>query len=347
MHVEDILTRGRVHRHIIAESRDHWDHRRRTVGARITADYAVELGYSREAVLVGSAVSSGDLDRSDTFITASQEIQITRNLLRLVGDRPGLGLELGQRFHLTTFGQFGFALLSSPRTLEMTQTAMRFIGLTFAYSSVSAAMAPDGTYVNTLTGRGVPDDVKRFLIERDLAATVTAHGELFANNHAAVPLLAVTSEFASGPSDVISGFSVSYEAPACTLVFEPEYLMQPLPQACADTAAECIDYCEQLLERRVQPDTVSSAVRTRLQALSGANDGVAEAARALHLTERTLRRRLAEEGTSYRRIVDQVRAETARQLVEVEQLTATEAALRVGFSDLPSFLKARRRWDTA
>nr|WP_271209065.1 AraC family transcriptional regulator ligand-binding domain-containing protein [Rhodococcus wratislaviensis]GLK33517.1 AraC family transcriptional regulator [Rhodococcus wratislaviensis] len=308
------------------------------------ADHAVERGYSREAVLVSTGLSPEDLDSSTTLVDARQEITATRNFLALMKNRPGLGLEVGRKFHLTTYGQLGFALLSSPRTVDMTRTALRLLGLTFAYSTVTAEITPDGRYATRFSGHGVPADVRRFLIERDLAATVTNHGELFAGDSTAVPILSVRSEFTGAAGDPLFGAPVEFGAPETAIVFEQEYLTQALPQACPETARECIAYCERILNERLNRRGVAATVRARLLRLGGHEDGIAGAARALHMTERTLRRRLTAEGTSYRRIVDDVRASVARELLEVDQLTATETAYRLGFSDLPSFLRAQRRW---
>jgi len=336
---QDARTRG-----VFAASRDHWDHPRTALGVRVMADYATECGYSREAALVSTGLSPEDLDLAAMSVDAHQEITVARNVLGLLGDRPGIGLEIGRRFHLTTFGLFGFALLSSPTTGEMTRTALRLMGLTFAFSTVVAEITPDGRYANRFTGQGVPEDVRRLLIERDLAATITLHSELFAGDSTAIPLLSMRSEFPATGIDPLFGVSVEFGAPGTALVFERDYLTQTLPQACPETAEECIAQCERLLSERLDRRGTTAAVQTRLRRLGGREDGIDAAARALHMTERTLRRRLTAEGTSYRRIVDQVRADAAKDLLQRGQLTATEVASQLGFSDLSSFLRAQRRW---
>ncbi|AFR50947.1 AraC family transcriptional regulator ligand-binding domain-containing protein [Gordonia sp. KTR9] len=328
-----------------AASLSHWDHPRTALGVRIMADHAVEHGYSREAVLASTGLSPEELDSSVTLVDARQEITATRNFLTLMKNRPGLGLEVGRKFHLTTYGQLGFALLSSPRTVDMTHTALRLLGLTFAFSTVTAEITPDGRYATRFSGDGVPEDVRQFLIERDLAATVTTHNELFAGDSTSVPLLSVRSQFAGVAGHPLFDVPVEFGAADTAIVFEREYLTQALPQACAETAQECISLCERILSERLDRRGAAAAVRARLLRLGGRDDGIVGAAQALHMTDRTLRRKLTAEGTSYRRIVDDVRAAVARELLEVDQLTATETAHRLGFGDLSSFLRAQRRWE--
>lgn len=62
------------------------------------------------------------------------------------------------------------------------------------------------------------------------------------------------------------------------------------------------------------------------------------------LSDRTLRRRLELEATSYQQILDEVRAELAEHYLTREKQGIDEVAFRLGFSDRSAFTKAFRRW---
>jgi AraC-like DNA-binding protein len=64
----------------------------------------------------------------------------------------------------------------------------------------------------------------------------------------------------------------------------------------------------------------------------------------LSMSERSLRRRLTSEGTSWRRIVDRVRCDTALDLMEDPALSLMDIALEVGYSQQAHFTRAFRRW---
>lgn len=70
----------------------------------------------------------------------------------------------------------------------------------------------------------------------------------------------------------------------------------------------------------------------------------AEQARKHAAGERTLRRRLAECGTTYEALVDGVRRERVEQLLRQPELTLTDITRRVGFSDVRALRRAIRRW---
>ena len=66
-------------------------------------------------------------------------------------------------------------------------------------------------------------------------------------------------------------------------------------------------------------------------------------AQHLHMTERTLRRRLAEEGSSYREIIDQARQARAKRLLKNAQLNIEQIGDLLGYTDTSSFRNAFRR----
>lgn len=64
----------------------------------------------------------------------------------------------------------------------------------------------------------------------------------------------------------------------------------------------------------------------------------------LNVSGRTLQRRLINEGTGYRELMDEVRKDMAEQLVVNSQLSFTEIAFRLGFRDASNFSRVFRRW---
>lgn len=69
-----------------------------------------------------------------------------------------------------------------------------------------------------------------------------------------------------------------------------------------------------------------------------------DAARHLHLHRRTLNRRLKEAGTTFRRVLDQVRFELAREMLSDTSLPIAEIAIRLGYRMPSTFTRAFRRW---
>ncbi|HJT50565.1 MAG TPA: helix-turn-helix domain-containing protein [Nitrosospira sp.] len=69
-----------------------------------------------------------------------------------------------------------------------------------------------------------------------------------------------------------------------------------------------------------------------------------EIAKAMHMSERTLQRRLQEEGTSFHQLVDDIRRELAREYLSQNKFTLTQTVFLLGFSDQSTFFRACKRW---
>jgi AraC-like DNA-binding protein len=77
--------------------------------------------------------------------------------------------------------------------------------------------------------------------------------------------------------------------------------------------------------------------------LPGCTD-VEEVARAMHMSARTLQRRLEQEQTRFGEVLDRARLGVARRLLADRSLTMADVAARVGFSDVATFSRAFKRW---
>jgi AraC-like DNA-binding protein len=64
----------------------------------------------------------------------------------------------------------------------------------------------------------------------------------------------------------------------------------------------------------------------------------------LHMTSRTLRRRLDAEGTRFRLLQEEVRLALAEELLVIGGLTLEEIAERLGYGETSNFIHAFRRW---
>lgn len=67
-------------------------------------------------------------------------------------------------------------------------------------------------------------------------------------------------------------------------------------------------------------------------------------AKLMNTSERTFKRRLSEEGTSFRSLLMEVRYAMAKELLESHSLSMRDIAERLGFSDASSFSQAFKRW---
>ena len=123
-----------------------------------------------------------------------------------------------------------------------------------------------------------------------------------------------------------------------------EMLDERLPQADEHTLAICVAQCEQILERRSRRHGASAAVRAELLSAPGNMPTFDEVASSMGLHPRTVRRRLAAEGTTFRALTNEVRAALAAELLSQVGLTVEQIARRLGYAETAAFNHAFSRW---
>lgn len=327
-----------------------WNFPRGAASVQLMTQYAIEHGIPAVDVLCGSAITPEAAADPRTQLDAHQELAVARNLARRLGDRPALGLEVGCRYRLSTFGIFGFACLSSQTLRDVITFALRYWDLSFAFG-IPVVQVTGGQVRLELRDDGVPEDVRRFVVERDLAAMFTVMRELLP-----VPITLSRQQFRFAEPDSEEGvrayvdvFGVRPQFGASGNVgwFDGSLLDHPLPRADPRTVAECEAACRELVTRKRARTGLSNEVRERLVRLGGVGGvgaGMDAVAQELHLSVRTLRRRLVEAGTSYRELLDEVREALAEQLLATGALSVSDVAIRLGYAESTSFIHAFRRW---
>lgn len=128
------------------------------------------------------------------------------------------------------------------------------------------------------------------------------------------------------------------------MVFDAAYL--DLPVLSADPAAyrTALELCERQLAEREPGTLLVQRVNDLLfEANGGGVQAPAQIARALGVAERTLKRKLAEQGTSYSQLLDRQRHTRTLALLRTDA-SIEAVAERFGYSDAANFTRAFRRW---
>ncbi len=317
----------------------HWDFPRGLAGLRVLVAFGADHGVPAADLFAAAGVPA-DADPA-TEVSAHQELAVVRVL---AGALPDAGLAVGRRYHVTTFGMLGYAVLSSGTFGAAVDVTMRYLDLSFIFCLPRLSFAGDQVRL-AVDDSALPADLARFLVERDLAAIRTVVGEL---RPGGVPLTEVAFRFPE-PADVapyveLFGVRPVFGAAATSVAFAAAELASPLPQADPVTVADCEARCQALVQSRRRRTGVTGAVRAEFARVGGIGLGMAEVAARLAVSERTLRRRLAESGSSFRDLRDEVRCALAEELLADGALPVAAIAVRLGYAESASFIHAFQRW---
>jgi AraC-like DNA-binding protein len=324
------------------------DLRRPVYATRVLCQVADERAIAPSEILAGTAIALHDLDNPEALVAASDEIVAVRRLLGLLPDSTGLGVDVGSRFRLTHLGLFGFAVMSCATFRELLGVSMRFFSLSMLNIDVRLFEGAD-TCLIELNVDHLPRDVQDFFLERDVASIATTISEF------ALPVLARYADqmvaevvldegVLSALLALLPDTNVQFGRAHNRLHFPRAMFDEPLPQADKHTLELCVAQCDVLMQRNEQRRGITAMVRSKLFRESGRFPALPEVAAELDVHPRTLRRQLAEEGTSFRDLLKEARSTLAVDLLCNVGLTVEEVSMRLGYTDTSTFCHAFKRW---
>ncbi|WP_202884190.1 AraC family transcriptional regulator [Pseudomonas berkeleyensis] len=321
-----------------------WPARRSIISIQLLTQLGLDLGLSLDRCLHGTGLSPLQLASLNGEIDAERELNLIANLIEALPTVSDLGLQAGRRYHLTTYGAWGYAILSSATVRQAAELGLRYHGLTYAFTRISLSVADDIVSLN-FDDSALPPALHDFIVQRDMLGALVVVRELLGS---ALPLLALELR-QPAPADVspfIAAFGQipRFGAAHNRLGFTADLLDNPLPRANPQLVNACEQQCQALLARHQWHQGVAGRVRQLLLQSPGQLADMEQVAERLHLSSRTLRRRLIEEGTSFRALQDEVRQALAEELLAAGGLSLEEIAERLGYGELSNFIHAFKRW---
>jgi AraC-like DNA-binding protein len=306
-------------------------------------EYLEKEGFDLKAILDRAGIAQSALAGTKTRFPKGKFQALWEAAREATGD-PAIALRVSTMVKTNTLGIIGYLTLAS----ESRRDAFELVkGLTpLLWEDVECELESDGdvAFVRCRTDRDL--QASRFTTEYAIGLTITMSRVLGAGR--SDPLEARFSYPAPPYADEyerILRLPVRFDAGADGVLF-PISMMDTLNPS-ADAALK------QLLERYAAdqlakiPTSARFSQRVRASIRSMLPMGTLTAdivATQLRMSERTLRRRLQDEGTSYQEILDEVRAQLARHYLTKEKRGIDEVGFLLGFSDQSAFTKAFRRW---
>lgn len=142
----------------------------------------------------------------------------------------------------------------------------------------------------------------------------------------------------------MAGIPIHYAAPETALIFQPAALARQSPFRDPDLLASALTDLEQAVSRQEQADSLAYTIGRMLAQAKGTRPSEKEISARLAISRRSLVRKLADEGTNYRTLLDESRKARAVWLRGLGTLSRDEIAEDLGYSDSTSLSRAYRRW---
>ncbi|AYC31014.1 AraC family transcriptional regulator [Pseudomonas cavernae] len=303
---------------------------------------AQRLGLERDALLHACGLQEAQLSDPDARVPFAAQEQLWQQLAsRLALPEPGL--VLGQNLAPGPFSVLGYLLQSSATLGDAIAAGLRY-----------QRLVGEGGELLLEEGDGELRLVYRPL-HPELPATRTRVLALMAFwVQMMTPLLEdfrlLRADFGHAEPAALEPYAevfacpLRFNAAAYALVLPPALRTAPLIQANPPLQHLLRQHAEALLARLPSEGLIARVVTLLGAQLAHGEPDRAELARTLNLSERTLQRRLAEEGSSYQQLLNDTRQQLAERYLRDGQLPAAEIALLLGYSEPSVFFRAFRHW---
>ncbi len=306
-----------------------------------------ERGISAAQLLHEQPLDPALLDDSQARMSP---LQWTRLVLRAqaLTDDPGLGYEYGLRMRPTVHGVLGYAAMSSASLRQAQEISARYNRLRQAGFSFEFHEDDDVGYLSLIQRQPIPV-ARAFFIENILLGLAGATAVLLGRTLAELPDLEIWFDMPEPP------YYAAWAARLPTLRFNQRGNLLRLPAhylslrpVLADPLAsqQAIALCERELALAAGQDSdIIAHVRAALVPQDGGGyPTLAALCAPLHISSRTLKRRLQQQGTSYLLLLEEARQQDARRWLAHSPLPVRDIATRLGYDNPANFTRAFRRW---
>jgi AraC-like DNA-binding protein len=263
---------------------------------------------------------------------------------RRVGD-SALGLHVGERCGTSIVDLVNYAIISRPTLAKAYDDLKPFVSRLYPEGDLTLAVH-GGIAAFTYRIDPAEAEINRHRCEALIANVVKLARYAIGREE---PVHYVGFQHAR-PEDIsehvrIFRGPIRFGWPVHEIQFSARWLGVPLATADANLCAVLDRYLGDLSARTPRARSFAHDVRLRLLHLlpsSGVN--LSLLAKDLGTSERTMQRRLAEEGTSLQRLIEESRHELSVTLLRNSNLSLAEIARRLGYAAPTSFTRAFRRW---
>ncbi|MBS0359990.1 MAG: AraC family transcriptional regulator [Proteobacteria bacterium] len=312
----------------------------------ILVDAAAERGVAPDTVLAGGTLSSERVHDPHALTSVNDYLAACENIVAAGGD-PQIPLDVGSRLHLSAYGMYGYALMCSPTMRDFFDFAVRYhllatpmLRLEWRREGDLAVWRFPEIYSDAMSF-----PARAFLVRQQMMMTATHVRDVSGADIAPIRALFGLPDTGHAILDGRRlGCACLFDQPAHELHY-PRSILDLAPQfANRLTHTWLEETCTELIGRTKAKSSLIGEIYQRLMRAPHRAPSMQSIARELGVTERTLRRRLTEEGIRFAEIADDVRQQLSLRYLQTTRMTADDIAAKVGFTDTANLRRAVKRW---
>jgi AraC-like DNA-binding protein len=311
---------------------------RRLISELEKAGVSPEQLFSKSRLRGVTASGSGQ-----AALAGIESMVLLETAVKLTGD-PSLAIRLGQQVGIASYGSFGFALMSCANLREAVQLLLRYGQVLFeprwtSYEHEGGLLLRADITLGTAAQR-------QLVTELSFSQLSTVGSSLHRNQVEGAEIhLSYSRPSHSACYKAAFPVSVTFDCEHSQLFLPAQVLDTPVKTANPSEHVIFHQQCEEMLRGLNSAQKTTTDVRRLLIQSAGEFFDISQVAERLYVSERTLRRRLEAESTSFRATFDEVRNLLAREYLAKTELTVAEIAHLLDYSDTVNCRRAFVRWN--
>lgn len=310
------------------------------------ADALEERGVPAQPLLLQYGLDAARLAEPGGRLSIPRYMRLGHAAIQLSGD-PALGLRMGQFSRIQQLGLAGVSAALAPDLRAASRALIRFEPLYAQNYRGRSSLAEDagGAWLSFYSISPY-NAYNRFVVDSVLAGWLSYLGRIAGQ---AVRPLRVEIEYPApdyaARYEEFFGCPVEFGAGANRFRLDQATLSLDNREHCPSTWRQLLELCEKELEQLTRTRSLRERVVQLLGLLlNGREPDLEEVAARLKLPTWTLRRKLAEEGTQFRSILNETRRDLAMIYIRDTDLAFGEIAYLLGFASAEAFQRAFKRW---
>jgi AraC-like DNA-binding protein len=310
---------------------------------RLFADALADLGADWETIFRESGIDPSALKDPEARIPQAcyERVWVVASLATR---DPCIGLHAGARVHPRAVNLFGYLVLSSATLGDGLERVARFQRVLMSAPILDLDASGDPVRVQVGLQSG---DAEMRAIQSEYVALLLLGVASWVSESDVAPLAARFEHPARGDASEyqhLLGCPVEFSAERSELLLSKQTLARESQHASPRLAELHEDFARRMLALREDRSTTGRVRRELAGSLEGGAPSLAAVARRLAMSRRSLQRRLGEEGTRFRIVLEELRRELAREHLQAREAAISEIAWLTGFSEVSAFTRAVRRW---
>lgn len=310
-------------------------------------DAVQHLGRDPLPLLEQFGLDAARLAEPGARLSIPRYMRLGHAAIQLTGE-PGLGLLMGRLSRLSQVGLAGVTAAQAPTVREAARALIRFEPLYASNYRGQSSLHEDarGAWLRFYSISPY-NAYNRFVVDSVLAGWAQQLGNL-ARQRLRVEKIQI--EFPApaygAQYDELFDCPVEFAAEHNQLRLQQSTLNLRNPEHCPSTWHQLLAICERELEHLTRTRSLRERITRMLgPLLHGREPDLQEVAASLQLPTWTLRRKLAEEGTQFRSILNETRRDLAMAYIRDTELAFGEIAYLLGFASAEAFQRAFKRWN--